>query len=179
MLLGFKHIIPLGLDHILFIICLFLLSGSLRIIIWQATAFTVAHSITLGMAISGILPHPSHIVEPVIALSIAFVAAENLISKKFHASRVAVVFAFGLVHGLGFAGALQELGLPPQKFMSCLISFNVGVELGQLNIILLAWYGIGKWHSNKPWYRPYFIYPVSVLICCIAVFWTFERAFFS
>jgi hypothetical protein len=176
--LGFTHILPLGLDHILFIISLFLLSPKLKTIIWQATAFTVAHSITLGLAMNGMISSPSHIVEPIIALSILFVAVENIITDKLKATRIVIVFAFGLIHGLGFAGVLTDLGLPKREFFNALISFNIGVELGQVLIILVAWFLVGKWFNEKQWYRPKFVTPLSAMIALVALYWTIERAFF-
>ncbi|MCW3076028.1 MAG: hypothetical protein JWO32_637 [Bacteroidetes bacterium] len=177
--LGFTHIIPLGFDHILFILSLFLLSPKLKTIIWQATAFTVAHSITLGLAMFGVVSAPSHIVEPIIALSIMFVAIENIISDKLRPTRVLIVFVFGLIHGLGFAGVLKDLGLPKKEFVNALISFNIGVELGQIAIILGAWLFFGKWFNKKPWYRKFIVNPLSAIIAVIALYWTIERAFFA
>ncbi len=177
--LGFTHIIPLGFDHILFILSLFLLSPKLKTIIWQATAFTIAHSITLGLAMYDIVSAPSHIIEPIIALSIMFVAVENIITDKLKPTRIAIVFAFGLIHGLGFAGVLKDLGLPQREFMNALISFNIGVELGQITIILGAWWLFGKWFNQKPWYRHRIVNPLSAIIAIIALYWTIERAFFQ
>ncbi|MBA3664819.1 MAG: HupE/UreJ family protein [Bacteroidetes bacterium] len=177
--LGFTHIIPLGFDHILFILSLFLLSPKLKTIIWQATAFTVAHSITLGLAMFGLVSAPSHIVEPIIALSIMFVAIENIITDKLKPTRVLIVFAFGLIHGLGFAGVLKDLGLPKKEYVNALISFNVGVELGQITIIVAAWLLFGKWFNKKPWYRKFIVNPLSAVIALIALYWTIERAFFN
>jgi hypothetical protein len=176
--LGFTHIIPLGFDHILFILSLFLLNPKLKPVIWQATAFTVAHTITLGLSMYGVIKPPSHIIEPIIALSIMFVAIENIITDKLRPTRIAVVFSFGLIHGMGFASALGQLGLPRNQFFLSLITFNVGVELGQLTIILLAWFLMGKWFSTKPWYRKAIVYPLSGTIACIALFWTIQRVFF-
>jgi hypothetical protein len=177
--LGFTHIVPLGFDHILFILSLYLLSPKLKTIIWQATAFTVAHSITLGLALYGVVSIPSHIVEPVIALSIMFVAIENIITEKLKPTRIVLVFLFGLIHGLGFAGVLKDLGLPKGEFINALISFNVGVEIGQICIIIGAWLLFGKWFSKKPWYRKYIVNPLSVIIAAIALYWTIERIFFA
>jgi hypothetical protein len=176
--LGFTHIIPLGFDHILFIISLFLLSPKLKTIIWQATAFTVAHSITLGMAMYDIVKAPPHIIEPIIALSIMFVALENVITDKLKTTRILIVFAFGLIHGLGFAGVLKDLGLPKREFFNALISFNLGVEIGQITIILAAWFLFGKWFNKKPWYRTRIVNPLSIIIAAIALYWTIQRAFF-
>lgn len=177
--LGFTHIIPLGFDHILFILSLFLLSANLKTIIWQATTFTIAHSITLGLAMYGKITSPSYIIEPIIALSIFFVAAENIITDQLKPTRLLIVFAFGLIHGLGFASVLTDLGLPQKEFLNALISFNIGVEVGQLSIILLAWFLFAKWFNKKPWYRKYFVNPVSLIIALIALYWTVERTFFA
>jgi hypothetical protein len=177
--LGFTHILPLGLDHILFVLCIFLLNPKLKSVIWQATAFTVAHSITLGLAMYGIVEAPAHIIEPIIALSIFFVAVENIITDKLKPSRIAIVFVFGLIHGLGFAGALTDLGLPKKEFVNGLITFNIGVELGQITVILIAWLLVGMWFSKKPWYKKRVVVPISVVIALIALFWTIERTFFT
>lgn len=177
--LGFEHIVPLGLDHILFVLCLFFLNSNLKTVIWQATAFTVAHSITLGLAIYSVIEPPSHIVEPVIALSIAFIAVENILVDKLKASRIIIVFIFGLIHGMGFAGVLSELGLPSDKFVTALLTFNVGVEFGQLAVIIGAWLLVGVWFHKKEWYRKRIVIPISAIIALIALYWTIERTFFS
>lgn len=176
--LGFTHIIPLGFDHILFIISLFLLSPKLKTIVTQATVFTIAHTITLGLAIYIKFDAPAHLIEPIIALSIFFVAIENVITDKLKSTRLIVVFAFGLIHGLGFAGVLSDLGLPKKEFFNALISFNVGVELGQLAIILLAWFLFAKWFNQKSWYRKRIVIPISLAIAAVALYWTIERVFF-
>jgi hypothetical protein len=176
--LGYKHILPLGFDHILFILSLFLLSPKLKPLLWQATAFTVAHSVTLGLAMYHVITPPAKIVEPVIALSILYVALENIFSPKLKKSRIGVVFLFGLVHGMGFAGALGHLGLPKNAYLTCLVMFNVGVELGQLTVILTAWFLLAKWFGDKPYYRKYIVIPLSAIICCVAAFWTVQRLFF-
>ncbi len=176
--LGFTHILPLGLDHILFVLSLYILEPRLRPVLWQATAFTVAHSITLGLAMYGLVRPPAAIVEPVIALSILFVAIENIVSRRLNPWRLAVVFGFGLVHGLGFASALTGLGLPRNAYFGSLISFNVGVELGQVSVILLAWALVGRWAADKPWYRSRVVVPVSAIIGLVAAFWTVQRVFF-
>jgi hypothetical protein len=116
--LGYSHILPSGLDHILFVLSLFLLSPKLKPVLWQATAFTVAHSVTLGLAMYHVINPPAHLVEPLIALSILYVSLENICSPHLKASRIGVVFLFGLVHGMGFAGALGQLGLPQDALAS-------------------------------------------------------------
>jgi hypothetical protein len=178
MLVGFEHIIPLGLDHILFITCVFFLNTSIRNIILQASMFTLAHSITLGLAMYGVIKPPPNIIEPLIALSIVFLAIENMVSDKVHPWRLAMVFVFGMVHGMGFAGALSQLGMPQYAFATALISFNVGVELGQLTIILLLYFMVARVFSARLWYRRRIVIPVSVLIAIIASYWTVERIFF-
>jgi hypothetical protein len=177
--LGFTHIIPLGFDHILFIISLYLLEPRLKPVLLQATAFTVAHSITLGLAMYGFIRPPAAIIEPVIALSILFVAIENIITDRLNPWRVAIVFGFGLVHGMGFASALTGLGLPAKDYFGSLISFNVGVELGQVSVILLAWAVVGRWAADKIWYKRRVVVPVSVAIGLVAAYWTVERVFFT
>ncbi len=173
--LGYTHILPLGLDHVLFVLSLYLLEPRLKPVLWQATAFTVAHSITLGLAMYGVVSPPTSLVEPLIALSILFVAIENIVVAKLNPWRIVVVFGFGLLHGLGFAGALTSLGLPRNMFVESLVAFNVGVELGQISVILLAWLLIGRWAADKPWYKRRVLVPASVVIGLMAAYWTFER----
>jgi hydrogenase/urease accessory protein HupE len=173
--LGFTHIVPNGLDHMLFVLGIYLLSGRARSVLWQVSAFTVAHSITLGLSMYGIVAVPPGIVEPLIALSIAYVAIENIFLSELKSWRVALVFAFGLLHGLGFAGALRELGLPRSEFVTALLTFNVGVEAGQLAVIGAAFVLVG-WHcANRAWYRSRIVVPASMAIACTAVYWTIER----
>jgi hypothetical protein len=173
--LGYKHILPLGFDHILFILSLFLLSPKLKPVLWQATAFTIAHSVTLGLAMYHIITPPSKIIEPLIALSIMYVALENIFSPRLKTSRIAVVFLFGLIHGLGFAGALSEMGLPQNDYLLSLVMFNVGVELGQLTVILLAFFLMAKWFSGKHYYRKAMVIPLSIIIAVVAAVWTVQR----
>ena len=176
--LGYRHILPSGFDHILFILSLFLLSPKLKPVLWQATAFTVAHSVTLGLAMYHVITPPTRIVEPVIALSIMYVALENIFSPKLKTSRIGVVFLFGLVHGMGFAGALGHLGLPKDAYLTCLVMFNLGVELGQLTVIIAAYFLLARYFGDKPWYRQRIVIPLSVIIAAIACFWTVQRIFF-
>lgn len=176
--LGYKHILPLGFDHILFILSLFLLSPKLKPLLWQASAFTIAHSVTLGLTMYHVITPPSKIIEPVIALSIMYVALENIFSSKLKKSRIGVVFLFGLVHGMGFAGALGQLGLPKDAYLTCLVMFNAGVELGQITIILIAYFLLAKWFGDKPYYRSRIVIPQSAIIAIIATYWTVQRLFF-
>lgn len=176
--LGYEHIIPSGFDHVLFILSIFLLSPKLSTVLWQATAFTVAHSITLGLAMYGVIKPLPSVIEPIIALSIFFVAVENILVSELKPGRILIIFVFGLVHGMGFASALTSLGLPPSDYALSLLSFNVGVELGQITVILLAWLLFGKWFSGKPWYRNRVVTPMSAVIALIAIYWTIERTFY-
>lgn len=173
--LGFTHIIPFGADHILFVLGLFLLSPKIKPLLVQISAFTIAHSITLSLAVFNIIKIPEYIIEPVIALSIVFIAAENIYSRKLNSFRVAVIFIFGLIHGLGFAGVLKELGLPKDQFVNALISFNVGVELGQISVVMIAFALVGVWFRAKSWYRNRILIPGSVVIALIACYWAVER----
>ena len=174
---GFIHIIPEGMDHILFVLGLFLLAAKFRPLLVQVTCFTIAHTLTLGLSIYGVISLPSNIVEPLIALSIAFVAIENVLTSKIHPWRPVLVFLFGLLHGLGFAGVLSEIGLPRDEFLFALVFFNVGVEFGQLFVLVVAFVLIG-FFRNKTWYRRKLTVPLSCLIGLIGLYWTVERVFF-
>ena len=175
--LGFTHILPKGLDHILFVLGLFFLSLKPSTILKQVTAFTIAHSITLGLTIYGLVSLSPRIVEPLIALSIVYVAVENLVLTEVKPWRIAIVFCFGLLHGMGFAGVLRELGLPRSEFLTALVSFNVGVEGGQLAVIAMAYLAVGLWLGKKPWYRRYVAMPASAIIALVGLYWTVQRVF--
>lgn len=175
LVLGFTHIVPKGLDHILFVLGIFLLSTRIRPVLIQVTAFTVAHTLTLGLSIYGIVSLPSSVVEPLIALSIVYVAIENVLARQLSRWRVAVVFAFGLLHGLGFAGVLEALGLPRAAFAIALAAFNVGVELGQLAVIGVAFLMLASWSRHQPWYRSRIVIPASLGIAAVGLFWTLQR----
>ena len=175
--LGIEHIVPLGTDHILFVLALCLLSNQLKTIFWQATAFTIAHSISLALSMKGTVHLPAGVVEPLIALSIVFVAVENVLTGELKAWRVLVVFLFGLIHGLGFAAVLNDIGLPRNKFFTSLLSFNAGVEIGQVIIILLTFLLLVFPLRDRPWYKKRVVFPLSVLIAVLAAYWTIERTF--
>ncbi len=174
-LIGYEHIVPKGLDHILFVVGIFLLSTKLRPILTQVTAFTVAHTVTLGLGTAGVVNLPTSIVEPLIAASIVYVAVENIWRPTLSPWRPAVVFMFGLLHGLGFAGILKEFGIPEGDFLTGLLSFNVGVELGQLTVIALCYLLVGIWFGNKAWYRQRIVIPGSLIIAAIAAYWFVQR----
>ena len=177
--LGFTHIIPEGFDHILFVTGLCLLSNKIKVILWQATAFTVAHSITLALSMKNVIVAPSSIVEPIIALSILFVAVENLLLSELKPWRIVLVFLFGLIHGLGFASSLNEIGLPRNKFITSIISFNIGVEIGQIAVITAVFVLLVIPFGKSPNYRKRIVFPLSTIIALIALYWTIERTFFS
>ena len=174
LLLGYTHILPKGVDHILFVLGIFLLSPRLTTMLLQVTAFTIAHSITLGLSIYGLVSLPSRVVEPLIALSIAYVAIENLVTRELKPWRLALVFMFGLLHGLGFAGVLRDLGLPRDEFLTALLTFNLGVEGGQLTVIAAALLVVAPF-MKKGWYRQRVVIPASLLIAAIGVYWFVVR----
>ncbi len=174
---GFDHIIPKGLDHILFVLGLFFFALKVRPIISQVTAFTVAHTITLALASLDIVTVPGSVVEPLIALSIVYVGVENILGWGNLRNRTALVFGFGLLHGLGFASVLEDFGLG-SHFIAGLLGFNVGVEVGQLAVILAAFLIVGLWFGKKDWYRPMIAVPASAVIAAIGLYWSIERVFF-
>ena len=174
----FVHVLPLGLDHILFVLGLFLLSRKWKTLLYQVTCFTVAHTLTLGMATLGWISVPAQVVEPIIAASIAFVAMENIFFPAYHPRRLVVVFFFGLIHGLGFAGALSDLNLDPSVLLLSLVGFNLGVEGGQLAVILLSLIGTYRFKDENS-YRKGIVIPGSLLIAGFGIFWTIERILFG
>lgn len=174
-IIGFEHILPLGLDHILFVIGIYLLSQAWRALLWQVSAFTLAHTITLALATLGVVSVSPSIVEPLIALSIVYVAIENLFRHRLSNARIALVFGFGLLHGLGFAGVLSEIGLDPSAFIPSLIAFNIGVELGQLCVIALMFALLGFWLGKTKYWENWVRIPLSVIIALVGAFWFVER----
>lgn len=172
--LGFKHIVPEGTDHILFVLGLFFLGISWRKLLSQTTVFTVAHATTLFLSTYGIFELPSRFVEPAIALSISFIGLENVFSPRLGVMRLLVVFAFGLIHGFGFASSLSEVPFPKRDFMGALLGFNLGVDAGQLFIILLATLAVGGFRK-RPWFRSRIAIPSSLVIAAIGLFWAGER----
>jgi len=179
--IGIGHILPDGADHILFVLAIFLASTRVSALVWQISAFTVAHTATLGLAAAGFITPSASVVEPLIAFTIAFVALENLVFKEMTKWRPLVVFGFGLIHGLGFAGFFGELGLPPGQFWSALIGFNIGVEIGQLSVILVAAL-LGIWVRRRlddpggtARYRQFIARPASLLIGLTGLWWGITR----
>ncbi len=181
--IGFQHILPGGIDHILFVLALFLSSLRLRSLLLQVSAFTIAHTATLGLAASGMIAPLPGIVEPLIALTIAWAALENILFKDTVAWRPLLAFGFGLIHGMGFAGAFGDLGLPDNVFLPALLGFNVGVEFGQLAVIGMAFAaslyfkGVLSRVGQMQLYRPVLVWPVSAVIGATGLWWAIERAF--
>ena len=173
---GFEHILPKGLDHILFILGLFLLVPKMKSLLSQTVAFTIAHSITLALVVLGTITVPGRFVEAAIALSIAYVGLENLWVKELKPRRVVFVFALGLLHGMGFASVMQELELPTGSLLKPLIGFNLGVELGQVAILggafLLTFWAVKK--AGFEVFRKF----ASLGIAGVGIWWTVERVWF-
>ena len=174
---GIIHIVPGGLDHILFVIGLLAYGLSGRGLIFQISLFTAAHTMTLAAASLGWINLSGSIVEPLIALSIAWIGIENIIRKsgRLAASRSVIVFTFGLLHGLGFASVLSDFGLPQNSFIVSLLSFNVGVEIGQLLIVVPIFFILKAFKLTKTQFRRAFQIPVSAIISVVGTFWVFER----
>ncbi len=174
--LGFVHIMPEGLDHILFVLGLFFYSTAMRPLLLQVTAFTIAHSITLALAVFGIFTLPGVVVEPLIALSIFVVGIENIFFRRTRNWRWILVFVFGLIHGMGFAGVLIDLGLSQGNFIATLVGFNIGVELGQVAVIALAAVAT-FWFWKSPHYFRFMVVPASALISLMGLLWAVQRVF--
>ena len=181
-LLGVEHIFT-GYDHIAFLVALLLLGGTLRELVRIVTAFTVAHSITLALAALEILSPSSRIVEPMIAVSIIFVGLEDLWALRARRAAAAlshrwmITFAFGLIHGFGFASVLRELQLPRKSLAIGLVTFNLGVELGQLCIVA-AMLPLLAWLRRKPWFAQTGVRALAAIISALGAFWLVQRVFF-
>ena len=175
MVSGFEHIIPLGADHILFVLGLFFFSLHLGPLLWQVTAFTLAHTATLALATLGVVSVSPAVVEPLIALSIAYVGVENVLRPRLGWWRPGVVFGFGLLHGLGFASVLSDVGGETGNLVARLLGFNLGVELGQLAVIALAFVALALPFGRKPWWRSHIAVPASLAIAAVGAWWTVER----
>ncbi|TAG11570.1 MAG: HupE/UreJ family protein [Verrucomicrobia bacterium] len=174
---GYHHVIPLGLDHILFMLGLFLLKPSWKMLMVQSLLFTFAHSLTLALAALGFVHVPSRFVEIMIAVSIAFIGIENLFLNKLTRRRFFMIFGFGLLHGLGFASVLADLleGVPRDQWLGPLLGFNVGVELAQISVLLIAfaiWWPLRKWSRLVQQIG-------SAFVALAGMAWVIERTFLS
>lgn len=168
--LGFSHILPYGIDHILFLLALFFLTRDFGSLLAQMTLFTLAHSLTLALSMYGFVSVPPLLVEVAIALSIAFVAAENLFRERISGWRPWVVFASGLVHGLGFAHSFVQTEIAPADFLPALFAFNMGIEAGQLVVIGIAYALVALWWKRES-YRRMIARPASFLIAVSGLCW--------
>ena len=146
---GVHHIL-IGPDHLLFLVGLLLLGGTLRRLVLVVSAFTIAHSITLSLAVLRVVTPPPWLVEPAIALSIVYVGADNLTVRGGRDVRAWIAFAFGLIHGFGFANVLREMDLPPRALGWSLLSFNLGVEIGQLAVVIVVASILSAIRSKSP-----------------------------
>ena len=171
---GFDHIIPKGFDHIIFILGLFFSFIHFRSLLLQVSVFTIAHSITLILAALNIIKINGSIVEPLIALSIVWIAIENCVFKRLSKWRYFIVFCFGLLHGLGFASVLSEYGIPKDNFISSLLAFNIGVEFGQIFVLIITFILL-KLILNKSSRIERIKIPASTIIGLIGLFWFIER----
>ncbi|MDB6073314.1 MAG: Membrane protein [Verrucomicrobiaceae bacterium] len=173
--MGFTHILPGGLDHILFILGLFFMARDTFTLLVQITLFTIAHSLTLGLSMYGLISLPTQWVEVAIALSISFIAVENLFTDHLSRWRPWMVFSFGLVHGMGFAHTFEDAPVDAATFLPALFSFNLGIELGQLAVIGVAFAMVAVWWK-RDWYRMAIARPASALIAMTGLYWAVERS---
>ncbi len=175
---GFQHILPLGLDHIVFVLGLFFVTTGLKSLLWQVSGFTVAHSLTLALASLGYVAAPAAWIEPLIALSIVYIGLEYLYPGRPPTMRFGIVCAFGLLHGLGFASVLQSLSLPDDNRLAALLSFNLGIELGQLTVLAAAFMLVG-WFTRQSWYPRAIAQPATITISGIGMYWFLSRTLLS
>ena len=186
---GFIHIVPKGFDHILFVLGLFFYAARWQPLLGQVTLFTLAHSLTLFLASTGHIVVSPTVIEPMIAASIIYIAYENIRRQRMNAIRILVIFLFGLLHGLGFASVLSDImiddsmpsasGFANGKFILSLISFNIGVELGQLAVLAPAFLLFGVIAKNALWYQKLIAIPASYLIGAIGAWMLFTRVITS
>jgi hydrogenase/urease accessory protein HupE len=175
---GVHHIL-IGPDHLLFLVGLLLLGGTLRQLMLVVTAFTIAHSITLSLAALGMVIPPANAIEPAIALSIVYVGADNLlVSAGGRDTRAWIAFAFGLIHGFGFANVLREMDLPSRALGWTLFAFNVGVEIGQLVFVVLVASVLIWIRSRSEAAARRLVFAGSIFVMLAGVFWFVERVFF-
>ena len=175
---GVHHIL-IGPDHILFLIGLLLLGGRVRQLLLVVTAFTVAHSITLSLAVLEVVTPPARMVEPIIALSIVYVGLDNLLSRGGKDMRIWIALVFGLIHGFGFASVLREMGLPTGAIGWSLFSFNLGVEVGQLAVVAVVAVLLGAIRAHSPIAGRRIMVAGSVAVILAGAFWFVERVFLS
>lgn len=177
---GFQHILPQGLDHVLFVVALYLNARNWPSLLLQVTTFTVAHTITLALASTGVVSASGEFIEPLIAISIVVLALEAILFKRANIWRLPVIFAFGLLHGLGF-GSVMKAYLENADFSAGLVGITIGVEAGHLLVLVAT--GVVAFlarlafkTANRPQlYRPAFVMPVAAAIALIGLYWTLQR----
>jgi hydrogenase/urease accessory protein HupE len=174
---GIHHIL-IGPDHLLFLVGLLLLGGTVRQLTLVVTAFTVAHSITLTLAALNIVTPPARVIEPAIALSIVYVGFDNLLVRGGRDMRVWIAFTFGFIHGFGFANVLREMGLPARALGWSLFSFNVGVEIGQLMVVAVVATALAWLRSRSEALGRQLALAGSVVVIAAGAFWFIQRVFF-
>ena len=174
---GIHHIL-IGPDHLLFLVGLLLLGGSVRTLLVVVTSFTVAHSITLSLAALNIVTPPARLIEPAIALSIVYVGADNILAQGGRDVRGWIAFTFGFIHGFGFASVLREMDLPRRALGWSLFSFNVGVEIGQLFVVVLAATAFAMLRARSEWARKHLAFAGSIVVIAAGAFWFVQRVFF-
>ncbi len=175
---GFRHIL-IGPDHLLFLVGLLLLGGSVRRLLLVVTAFTVAHSVTLALAVLGFVSPPGNVVEPIIALSIVYVGADNLLVRTGRDMRVWIALVFGLIHGFGFASVLREMGLPSGALGWSLFSFNLGVEIGQVAIAVVVASALIALRRRSEAVGRWVAVVGSIVVIAVGTFWFVQRVFFA
>jgi len=174
---GIHHIL-IGPDHLLFLIGLLLMGGSMRRLLIVVTAFTVAHSVTLSLAALDIFTPPARLIEPAIALSIVYVGFDNLLVKEGRDVRAWIAFAFGFIHGFGFANVLREMDLPRSALGWSLFSFNLGVEIGQMAVVLVVANALAILRARNERVGRLVAFAGSIVVILAGSFWFFQRVFF-
>jgi hydrogenase/urease accessory protein HupE len=174
---GIHHIL-IGPDHLLFLVGLLLLGGTVRQLAVIVTAFTVAHSITLSLAALNLVSPPARIIEPAIALSIVYVGADNLLIRDGRDVRAWIAFAFGFIHGFGFANVLREMDLPARALGWSLFAFNIGVEVGQLLVVAAVATALAALRSRNETAGRQLAFAGSVVVMAAGAFWFIQRVFF-
>lgn len=173
---GFEHVFPLGYDHILFMIALFLYNSRIKTAILQCSVFTIAHSLTLALTANRLIIPNSQLIEIGIAISIFIAGLENILPRVNFSIRLLIIFLFGLMHGIGFAGALADIGIKNQEIITVLAGFNIGVELAQAGLIVILYFILSKPFLDAPWYNTFIKKPVSLIIASCGLFWAITRS---
>src|SRR6185369_6806153 len=174
---GINHIL-VGPDHLLFLVGLLLLGGTMRQLVVIVTSFTVAHSITLSLAALNVVSPPARLIEPAIALSIVYVGADNLLIRDGRDVRAWIAFAFGFIHGFGFSSVLREMDLPARALGWSLFAFNAGVEIGQLLVVALVATALAALRSKSEAAGRRLAFAGSIVVMAAGAFWFVQRVFF-